>query len=170
MTATVHAFTPAEGFKKATTAEVKKALVKHFNHKFSVTRGRGTAYHWMHVRWVDGPPEPVVRRFMSIFNDDKNDDMMTDLWCGSQYSGESRDLSVEAFCFMAARVAKKFGLPKPVVRIMNGWNGRPWATIPDEHNARLPEGVSVKPFDYFSDLLHREAYKFDFNKMEEVEA
>jgi hypothetical protein len=39
MTATVHAFTPARGYKKATTAEIKKALQKEFAPtKFSVRR------------------------------------------------------------------------------------------------------------------------------------
>lgn len=165
MTATVHELTPVRGYKKATTAEIKKALVKKFNHKFSVTRDRGTASRWISVRWTDGPTESQVRGFCSAFNDTKNDDMMTDLWCGSQYTSESRDLSMSAMMFMAARVAKKFGLPKPRLRLRCGYRGHKYLEIPDEFNPRLNDFN----YDRFSDLVHREAYKFDFNAMKEVE-
>jgi hypothetical protein len=84
----------SQGYERKTTKEIKKALQAEYpGVKFSVTKGRGTASHWIHVRYVNGPPEAVVRAFCGQYNDTKNDDIMTDLWCGSQYTNEYRELS-----------------------------------------------------------------------------
>ena len=164
MSATVHEFTPARGFKKATTAEVKRALVKHFNHKFSVKKGRGTASHWMDVSWTDGPPEPVVRSFLGVFNDTSRDDLMTDLWCGSQYTSNHRDISNDALMFMAALVAKKFGLPKPRFKVKLNWYKTGYYL--DYANDPV---VNDWNHERFSTLVHRATWNFDFNKGMEVE-
>lgn len=61
--------------------ELKRKLKEKFNFNFSVRR-RG---HWFHVDWEDGPNYKAVDSFCNSFHDNKNDDITTDLWCGSQY-------------------------------------------------------------------------------------
>ena len=52
----------SQGYERKTTKEIKTALQAEFpGVKFSVTKGRGTASHWVSVRYVDGPPETVIR-------------------------------------------------------------------------------------------------------------
>ncbi len=80
-------------YVKKTTKEIKAMLVKEFGHKFSVTKGTGTASHWISVNWTDGPTSDQVHKFCLQFNDTGNDDVQTDLWCGCQYTSESRTIS-----------------------------------------------------------------------------
>ncbi|KPL25613.1 MAG: hypothetical protein AMJ75_00445 [Phycisphaerae bacterium SM1_79] len=86
-------------YEKATTKQIKQALQSHFDYKFSVRQGRGTAHHWISVRWTDGPTQEAVRLFCGKYNDSANDDIITDLWCGSQYTTVSRSYS-EKYCFL----------------------------------------------------------------------
>ena len=76
-------------FIQATPREVKVALQNQFPQiKFSVRKGTGTASHWMQIR-ATGERTPEVNEFLKRFDDTENDDIMTDLWCGSQYTSLS---------------------------------------------------------------------------------
>lgn len=109
-------------YQKSTTKEIKQALKSHFNHSFSVRQDRGTASHWISISWIDGPTDQAVRSFCSKFNDTKHDDIMTDLWCGSQYTNESRENSVEAFQWAVNEVEKEWGI-KIKVTVTDSWRG-----------------------------------------------
>jgi len=154
------AMKPRREFKKAGPKEIKRALKKEFpGVKFSVTRGRGTAWHWINVRWTDGPREAKVREFLGAYNDKANDDIMTDLFCGSQYTSESRTLSPEAIIIAAGIVAKREGLPKPRLRLrvqtVNRWGlGRKFVEFCEDPAVNNDEPLSV--------LAHREARSMDF--------
>lgn len=97
-------------FENSDTTQIKKALKAEFNHPFSVRRDRGTASHWIQIRWTDGPTEKSVREFTAKFNDTSRDDMMTDLWCGSQYTSESREISVEFYNWAVKQIEEEFGI------------------------------------------------------------
>jgi len=90
-----------------TTAQIKKLLSKQFNWKFSVTKDRGTASHWISVSWLDGPTEKAVSAFCKQFNDNKNDDHSTDLWCGSQYTSTSRHVTAGSYLMIMDMVCKR---------------------------------------------------------------
>lgn len=107
-------------YQQSTTKEIKKALVSNFNHPFSVTRGRGTAYHWINISWTDGPSDKAVRDFCFKFNDSSRDDIQTDLWCGSQYTTEHRENSVQAFQWAVNEIEKEWGI-KIKVTIIDSW-------------------------------------------------
>jgi len=109
-------------YQSSTTKEIKKALVSNFNHSFSVRQDTGTASHWIQIAWIDGPTDLDVRRFCSKFNDSSRDDIQTDLWCGSQYTSESRENSVEAFQWAVDQVEKEWGI-KIKVTVTDSWRG-----------------------------------------------
>lgn len=104
-------------YQKKTTAEIKQLLTKHYRHKFSVTRDHGTASHWINVRWTDGPSSKDVTYFCGSFNDSKNDDIMTDLWCGSQYTNTHREISIGSFIWALRKICDDYGKPYPEVKI-----------------------------------------------------
>jgi len=84
-------------YQQATTKQIKSALEDHFRWKgFSVTRGRGTGSSYWRVSWTNGPTVTAVDSVVARFNDSKNDDSMTDLWIGSQYTNTTRDVDPEA--------------------------------------------------------------------------
>lgn len=101
-------------FKSATTQEIKKLLIKHFNFPFRVRKGRGTASHWISIHWEDGPTSEDVRKFLAQFNDDSRDDIMTDLWCGSQYTNEHRKISDAAYLWAARKIETDYGVKLPL--------------------------------------------------------
>lgn len=78
-------------FWKTETAPLKKELAEKFKCKFSVTKKAGSRY--IHVNWIDGPTLGAVQKFCGRFNDDNRDDIMTDLFIGSQYTLEQREYS-----------------------------------------------------------------------------
>jgi len=133
-----------------------------------VTKGRGTASRWTDVRWTDGPPEPVVRKFLAVFNDTSRDDMMTDLWCGSHYTSHNRDISNDALMFMAAVVAKKFGLPKPRFKVKKNWYDGTGYYLEHAEDPVVNDGSGYHG-ERFSTLVHRATWNYDFNKGMEVE-
>lgn len=130
----------ARGYEIKTTAEIKKALKNEFNHKFSVRKGRGTASHWVSVSWVDGPTESAVREFCGQFNDNANDDTMTDLWCGSQYVSTHRRFSAGGQTW---RVLGDIDLTKgnpnleEMVRAAMKHVDGGWVVVPTEDRAKL---------------------------------
>lgn len=97
-------------YQKTSTKDIKKALTSKFNHKFSVRQDKGTASHWVNISWEDGPTSSQVRAFTRSFNDSKNDDMMTDLWCGSQYTTENREISNKAYIWAVRKAEKDYGV------------------------------------------------------------
>ena len=97
-------------YQRTTTKDIKKILTGKFNHKFSVRKDRGTASHWVNISWEDGPTVSQVMAVTNNFNDRKNDEMMTDLWCGSQYTTENREISNEAFIWAVRKAEKEFGV------------------------------------------------------------
>lgn len=152
-------------YEKKTTSEIKKALVSKFGKGcgWSVKKGRGTASHWVSIAWTDGPPSKVVRSFTGAFNDSANDDLMTDLWCGSQYTNEHRRISPGAFGWAVRHVCDRFGLPYPKVlsTTESAW-------IPDGFNALVSEnGHHV--YDRISDHAHRLLEETDFRKVDPEE-
>ena len=147
-------------FQKAEPRELKKILQSHFNHPFSVRRDRGTASHWIQVRWEDGPKSEDVRMFLGKFNDTKNDDPMTDLWCGSQYTSESRDYSLRAFVWAAEQVEKELGIRLRVTEHTD-WEGKQRGYINHTDDVLL-DGSSIP---YASQIVNRRLYETDFRKV-----
>lgn len=81
-------------YQVASTKIIKKALMDEFpGVKFSVRQGRGTGRHYVDITWTDGPTEDQVRKITGQFNDTKNDDSQTDLYCGAQYTSQHRNYS-----------------------------------------------------------------------------
>lgn len=136
-------------FIPATTKEIKRALVKGFNHKFSVRKGKGTASHWVHISWTDGPTSAMVDGILNNYNDDARDDSMTDLWCGSQYTQSSRSYSPEAYEIAVKRACEKWGLEIPEIKEKFGC-----VSVDDQY---IEDASS-----YLLDLIHRERVKIDY--------
>lgn len=107
-------------FKQSETREIKKALMAHFDHPFSVTKGKGTAHHWIHISWTDGPADEAVRDFCFKFNDSSRDDIQTDLWIGSQYTSEHRENSAEAYLWAVKEIEKEWNI-KLKVSFVDSW-------------------------------------------------
>ena len=146
-------------FQQAEPREIKKLLQKHFNYPFSVRRGRGTAYHWIHVSWTDGPTDEAVRGFVGTFNDTSRDDIMTDLWVGSQYTNESRHHSKEAYLWAVAEIEKEYEI-KIKVTEHTTWEGKPGAYISDGDDIRLDDWP-----DYASRAVNKKLSETDFRQM-----
>ena len=83
----------ARDYQRKSNAEMKAILQREFKHPFSVRKSHGTSYRWTRITWTDGPTEKAVREFCGKFNDTEGDDIMTDLWVGSQYTNETRNYS-----------------------------------------------------------------------------
>lgn len=150
-------------FKEAGTKEIKKALQLHFDHSFSVRKGRGTASHWIRISWKDGPADNAVRDFSSKFNDSSRDDLMTDLWIGSQYTNESREISVKAFQWAAKEIEKEWGI-KLKITIIKSWreNGEDTAYIKPEDDSL----VEANGNRYASQLINIKLSEIDFRKID----
>jgi hypothetical protein len=127
------------GFERAEPKEIKRQLVAKFNHPFSVSRDRGTASHWINVRWEDGPTDSEVRDFLFKFNDSGRDDIMTDLWCGSQYTNTHRSISADLYRKAAEAVGKAWGVPVTLA-LGNDWKGKPRAYVPPDFDFDLNKG------------------------------
>lgn len=150
-------------FEKTETKEIKKALQSHFNHPFSVRKDRGTASHWIQISWTDGPTSEGVRGFCSEFNDTSRDDIMTDLWCGSQYTSENRENSVKAFQWAVNEIEKEWGI-KIKVTITDSWHGIGEKTsyISSEDDFVVEE----YPHRYASQLVNIKLSETDFRKID----
>ena len=150
-------------FKQTGTKEIKKALQSHFNHPFSVRKDRGTASHWIQISWKDGPSDEAIRSFCSKFNDTSRDDIMTDLWCGSQYTSENRENSVEAFQWAVNEVEKERGI-KIKVTITDSWrgNGEKTSYINSEDDFIVDDYENR----YASQLVNIKLFETDFRKID----
>ena len=91
--------------------ELKKMLKERFGHNFKVKRSTGTASHYIHVKWVDGPSSSEVEKYLALFSDNKNDDQATDLFCGSQYISPTRDYSSEFEMAIISYLQVRYGFP-----------------------------------------------------------
>jgi len=98
-------------FRQAETGTIKRELTQHFGWRFSVARSRGTASRYINVRWTNGPTMEAVDGFLSQFNDTAHDDIMTDLWCGSQYTSTHRDYDPEGAWMALSGLDLRNGLP-----------------------------------------------------------
>lgn len=87
--------------------ELKRLLKEKFNYNFSVRR-KG---HWYHVDWIDGPGQQAVNDFLSHFEDNARDDIMTDLWCGSQYIIAQRSIGSDLEASFVSYLQMRFGWP-----------------------------------------------------------
>lgn len=147
-------------FKEAGTREIKKALIAEFNHPFSVTRGRGTAYHWIHISWSDGPKSEDVRSFCFKFNDTARDDIQTDLWCGSQYTSESREHSLEAFLWAVKQIEKQHNI-KISVTTQESWRGHGEMTgyIAREDDIDINDAHPFSASQLINQLLHKTDFR-----------
>lgn len=96
-------------YQEAITKDIKAALVSHFSWPFSVTKSRGSRY--INVRWTDGPTSEAVNTFTRKFNDDGNDDIMTDLFVGSQYTNCHRHFSNDAAYPLLFKIDLRFDKP-----------------------------------------------------------
>ena len=149
-----------------TTAQIKKALVAEFKHKFSVTKGKGTASHWIEIHWVDGPTEAMVRKFTRKFNDSDRDDTMTDLWCGSQYTSESRDVSAEKHIPAILKICEKYGLPKPEYNTFRSWTGKyDKISIRENYGLTQQQLNNIHPCNFYTAFLSQEVAKIDFREL-----
>ena len=149
-------------YQSATTKDIKKALVAHFNHQFSVRRDRGTASHWIQISWIDGPTSEDVRSFCSRFNDTARDDIMTDLWCGSQYTSESREHSLGAYLWAVKQIEREHDI-KLKVTTMDSWRGNGEKTAYIKHE----DDVEVNDFHpfYASQLINQLLHETDFRNI-----
>jgi len=109
-------------YQKTGTKDIKKVLTSRLNHKFSVRQDKGTASHWVNISWEDGPTTSQVQAITNNFNDAKHDDMMTDLWCGIQYTTEHREISNNAYLWAVRKAEKDFGVKVKLSR-QESWNG-----------------------------------------------
>lgn len=150
-------------FQKSDTKEIKRALQKHFNYPFSVRRDRGTASHWINVTWVDGPTQHDVRQFCSKFNDTARDDIMTDLWCGSQYTTENREISAKAYIWAVRKIEKEYGVNLKVT-IQESWkgNGEKTAYIATQDDIIIENDNPDYSQRYASNTVNRKIYNTDF--------
>ncbi|MCK4648827.1 hypothetical protein KAT51_04800 [bacterium] len=149
-------------FQQTETRKIKKALVAHFKHPFSVTRDKGTASHWISISWRDGATQEDIRRFCFKFNDSSRDDIQTDLWCGSQYTTENREHSLEAFLWATRQIEQEHNI-KLKVTTQDSWrgNGEKTGYIKHEDDININD---THPFSA-SQLINQLMYKTDFRKI-----
>lgn len=152
-------------FEKTEPRELKKRLTEHFRHPFKAHRDRGTASHWINVSWTDGPTDKEVRGYLSTFNDSGRDDIVTDLWCGSQYTSANRHYSPEAFYWAVAEVEREFGIKITVTDEISKYTGARSLYIRREDDTRL-EGRGIPCPDYYaSEQVNRRLWKTDFRRI-----
>lgn len=94
-------------YRLADGRELKRKLKERFGFNFSV-RQRG---RWYHVNWQDGPGLRAVNSFLSHFHDNGRNDIMTDLYCGSQYIIAQRSTSKELDNSFLSYLQVRFGWP-----------------------------------------------------------
>jgi hypothetical protein len=97
--------------KEITSSQAfKKELKTLFSVPFSVRR-RGCYFH---VCYDGGPAYGDVRRHLEQYQDNGNDDITTDLFCGSQYIILERHFSAEQYEAAAAILSKAFGIERTI--------------------------------------------------------
>ena len=97
--------------KQITSSQaLKKELKAMFGVTFLVTRG-GRYYR---VSYTDGPAYGDVRRHLEQYQDNKGDDITTDLFCGSQYVNCERHFSDGQYEAAAAILSKDFGIERTI--------------------------------------------------------
>ena len=153
-------------FEKTEPRELKKRLTERFRHPFKARRNRGTASHWIDVSWTDGPTEKEVRSFLLAFDDSGRDDIMTDLWCGSQYTAASRHYSPEAFFWAVAEVEREFGVKIKVKDyIFKYKDTRTRSQYIERENDFILPGILNCPDYYASSQVNRRLYETDFRRL-----
>jgi len=139
-------------YEVRTTAEIKKALVKEFNHKFSVTKGRGTGSHWIDISWEDGPDEYAVREFTRQFNDDQTG------WSrGRQYTNESRFISVEKHIIAITQICEQYSLPAPEYTVESDR-----VVVEENHDLTPTQQNTIQPCNFYTSFLNRKIAEMDF--------
>ena len=151
-------------FEKTEPRKLKKRLTEHFRHPFKAHRDRGTASHWISVSWTDGPTAKEVRSYLFTFNDSGRDDIMTDLWCGSQYTSDARHYSPEAFYWAAAEVEREFGIKIKVTDEISKYTGARSLYIKREDDFEI-EGIDRYPDRYVSSQVNIRLYETDFRRI-----
>lgn len=139
--------------QEANPRGIKKYLEHKFKHKFSVRQGRGTASHWIDIRWTDGVSGNDVRAACGKFNDDEHDDMMTDLWCGSQYTTEQRSISTKAYIYCAYLLAKSHKMPLPKITTeVSKWSKKANAWIQFQDDVEMQESNGCRNYRFTEKL------------------
>lgn len=153
--------------KQTETKEIKRALVTEFGHPFSVRRDRGTASHWIQIRWTDGPTETLVRAFTARYQDDANDDIMTDLWVGGQYTLDSREYSFGAYRWAVRQIELEFSIEIPIT-VKESWreNGEMTGYIKEGYDAIVDPDNPDHSQGYASSKINRLLHKTDFRDMD----
>jgi hypothetical protein len=151
-------------FERIEPRELKRRLTEHFRHPFKAHRSRGTASHWINVNWTDGPTDKEVSGFLLTFDDSGRDDIMTDLWCGSQYTSTSRHHSPDAFWWAVGEVERKFGVKLTVTDEISKYTGARSLYIKREDDLEL-EGIDRYPDRYASSQVNHRLYETDFRKI-----
>lgn len=149
-------------FQRTEPRDLKRLLVDHFRHPFKAHRDRGTASHWISVSWTDGPTDKEVRDFLLTFNDSGRDDIMTDLWCGSQYTSTSRHFSPDAFYWAVAQVEREFGVKVKVTDELSKYTGGRSLYIKREDDVQITNRGLSCPSYYASEQVNRRLYETDF--------
>ena len=150
-------------YQRTATKDIKKALTNKLGHKFSVRQGKGTASHWVHISWEDGPTTSQVQAVTNSFNDSKNDDITTDLWCGSQYTTEHRHISNKAYMWAVRKAEKNFGVTVFKVSKQPNWKGEGYTIYIDKEN-----DIFLTNCDrYLSQEVNRILHEKDFREKEE---
>lgn len=148
--------------REATTGEIKKYLQKKFNYKFSVTRKGGSSY--IDIRWIDGPNGETIRKACYQFNDDSKDDIMTDLFIGSQYTLEHRSISAKAYLYAAWKYCKEWGYILPKITIRKCLDGTYDAWIDNVNDIKFDE---LRPGSswYLSHAISHLAHSIDYREI-----
>ncbi len=149
-------------FQRTEPRQLKRLLAEHFRHPFNARRDRGTASHWINVSWTDGPTDKDVRDFLLTFDDSGRDDIMTDLWCGSQYTAASRHFSPEAFYWAVAQVEREFGLKVKVTDELSKYTGARSLYIKREDDVQITDRGLSCPYYFASEQVNRRLYETDF--------
>lgn len=149
-------------FQRTEPRELKRLLAERFRHPFRARRDRGTASHWINVSWTDGPTEGQVRGYLLAFNDSGRDDIMTDLWVGSQYTSTTRHFSPAAFYWAVAQVEREFGVKVKVTDEVSKYTGARCLYIKREDDVRIEDRGLSCPYYYASEQINRRLYETDF--------
>ena len=152
-------------FQRTEPRDLKRILADHFRHPFKARRNRGTASHWIDVSWTDGPTGKEVRSFLLTFNDSGRDDIMTDLWCGGQYTSDSRHYSPEAFYWAVAEVERQFGIKIKVTDEISHWTGTRSLYIKPEDEIKLEDFGLPCPDYYAGEQVNRRLWDTDFRRI-----
>jgi hypothetical protein len=148
-------------YQVKTTKEIKGALKKKFNHKFSVRQGKGTSSHYVDVEWLNGPTTTQVNEFCEQFNDTAKDEPQTDYYGGRQYTMTQRTVTAQEFIKVAERVCNKRDLRLPEIEVRVSYDKKySYANVAEVDNYRVEDqGENIRNI---AELIYSKVRNTDF--------